>query len=158
MKKILKLTSIVSLGSLLLIGCSEKQESKNTAEGALKETSQSLSSLASNVEAAASDIWGKTKDYSEKAKEELIKATESTSNEIDKQLAALKTGASLLGGDAKKQFDASLKEVEAAKNKLNEQIKKIGSATSENWDQVRNDVKSAWDDLKNAFNNLKDKR
>ncbi len=159
MKKILQLTLIATLGSFLLLGCSKKDEQKaeDTVEGAWKETSQSLAAAADSVGAKTSEIWDKTKDYSEKAKDELKKAAEATSSEIDKQLSTLKTGAAILSGDAKQQFEAGVKEVETAKAKLNEQIKKIGSATSENWNQVRNDVKSAWDDLKKSFESLKAK-
>lgn len=92
----------------------------------------------------ATEAWAAARDFTVEKKDDFVRASESMLADLDHQLDQMKASASDASSEA-------MQSLERQREALSQKIHEAGQATAETWDQARDSVVKAYDDLKRSI-------
>jgi hypothetical protein len=133
----LLLLAVLSPAALFTTGCTK---SASTA-------SDSSTTVASNVQAAASDSWDGIKDYTYEKREDFAAG-------LDRLAAASDTKISALSADATKGRESAVNEFHDANAQLKLQLTALRASTANTWTDAKAKADAGWQRVKAAYDAL----
>ena len=137
-------------GLLTIFGCSSQpatapSDSEKPATVTMEDVKRDA---ATSMETAAT--------YSQQSKEELMKELKEQMTAMDAKIEDLRVRGANLASDAKVGWELKMKELEVKRKAANAKLVEIENSTAQAWGEVEKGARSAWEELKMAFQNASD--
>lgn len=87
----------------------------------------------------------------QKEKQEFERAMETKVADLNRELAVLKGKAEMATGEAKKEWQEQVDELDKHLTVAQNKLKEVKNATADNWKEVKADVETTLDDLGKSF-------
>lgn len=127
---------------LLLCGCGSAEDATTP-------------SAATRLKKESKEALGAARDVAVEKKDEYSKRFAKQLEAMDKEMEALKAKAKESGAEMRKRYDEQLVELEKKREVLGKRFDEFTSSSKEAWQDMREGLDSAWDDLDKAFQKAK---
>jgi hypothetical protein len=131
-------------GLLVFTGCDWKPKDTNSNS---KEPDKVT---IGDVKRDAATSMKTTAEYSQQNKDKIVKDLKEQLATIDESIEALRKRGEILESDAKKNWDASMVDLDDKRKAAHAKLQEMENATSQAWTDIEKGVQSAWKDLKTA--------
>ena len=148
---------IVVMAVVCLLGCrrpvaDHRERQREVASGAGQNVWDTR-----NVLADAQDAIRSTGRYSREAKEQLQIRFQEGLHAVDQQMERLRRRGDQLTGRAREDFQEAMERAERERERLDDKLTRLRNATVETWEQAKEDVGTAWNDLHSAMEDVQKK-
>ena len=130
-------TSLIA-SAFLLSACSDDEQASFRAERA-----------ADNTREALSDTWDNIKDYTYEKREDFADSAKAMSSRLEAESAELR--AEVSGAQASASRKAAWEEFKSSQADFDDKVDALGQASSDTWDQAKDEVKAAWERVEAAY-------
>lgn len=140
MNKTTSLTIAIALGSIALIGCSERSRDK---------AADTADSMYHDTKAAVSDSWDGIKDYTYEKKSDFVDRSKAVSADLEAKVSKLQ--AEYAESKASASRKAAMEELKDADADFKDKMSALGDASADTWSSAKADVIHAWDRVEAAY-------
>lgn len=152
MKSVTKLTRLLATGlgvlTLTAAGCYEtppervgdSQSTQNRQEDdAYDDAKQELQQAGDAI-----------KDLAEKERDAFVAKINDRLEDVDRSIEEMKQDAKEATGDARRELEERIQVIETKRDALEERLQEVGDETGKAWGRLRERIREAWDELKQA--------
>ena len=157
MKRVMTKTSnfVAAVAVVLFVsGCGEREDSRETMEEAgegaaetMREAGEDVVEVMEDVGAGLSSAWDAVSGYTRERSAEFVEAMERASEATRRRVDEMREFP---------EYREGAERVDAARERLSEALDRAKEATSETWDDAVDGVKSALENLKEAYRDMAD--
>jgi hypothetical protein len=158
----IRLLALAGLAGVALAGCSKKEE---PAQPRASESTPRIDAPAApgsttldNAKDAMADTWDNVKDFAYDQRTNFVAGVRNMAMRFDHQLDSWTADAPERKADQKDAWNKAVAEYRSARANLDTQLTNLGNATSETWDNAKENVSKAWSDVSRAFHDLQSKK
>jgi chromosome segregation ATPase len=158
-KRILSFLVVMLAFAFVVVSCQRKnQEQPVTPEGgdnAAVQENTPVEEPANNVVDKSKDVFAKVKDYTFDKKADFVAWVKGKSDKYNEKIAEVEKKLDSADEQAKEQYKATIDYLKEKKSQLDESIKELDNVSEDKWEETKENVANVIEDMKQAFDDLK---